>query len=64
MTSEEKARENWKAMYRLFGKKSKEEMEAYQEYIAISQGASKSKIKPRTVKTVSKVAQTLTLSLF
>jgi len=34
----EKARQNWIAAYRLFGKNQPEELTAYQEYISVSQG--------------------------
>ena len=49
MTQEEKARENWKELYRQHGKGSTEEMTAYQEYVRITQGIKPPK-KIRTIR--------------
>lgn len=49
MTQEERARENWKELYRQHGKGSSEEMAAYQEYVRITQGI-KPPSKIRTIR--------------
>lgn len=48
MTKEEKARENWRELYRKHGK-GPEEMAAYQEYVRITQGI-KPPSKIRTIR--------------
>jgi hypothetical protein len=53
MSRESQARENWKAMLNMYGKKSKEELAAYHEYIRIRQGGGK-KEKRAIVRTVPK----------
>lgn len=61
MTALEKARQNWKQLYRTFGK-GKAELAAYQEYIAISQGR---KLPKHTrVKSVYKQEAAHTAKLF
>ncbi|MCE5212626.1 MAG: hypothetical protein LLG40_13870 [Deltaproteobacteria bacterium] len=63
MSAEFKARENWKAALLMFGKGSREELDAYRNYISISNGQEK-KQRTRRPQTVRKAAQIVTLSLF
>ena len=63
MTTESKARDNWKAMLEMYGKGSKEELDAYKYYISISNGQKK-KQRTRRPQTIKKAAQIVTLSLF
>jgi hypothetical protein len=63
MTIESKARDNWKAAIDMFGKGSKEELDAYRHYISISNGQEK-KQRTRRPQTVRKAAQIVNLSLF
>ena len=63
MTAEERARENWKTDYKLFGKGSTQELISYAHYISISNGQEK-KQRTRRPRTVQKAAQIVTLSLF
>jgi hypothetical protein len=45
MSAESKAKQNWIDLYKMFGKGSPEEIAAYKEYIKISQGEGRSKIR-------------------
>ncbi|MFA5261278.1 MAG: hypothetical protein WC450_08635 [Candidatus Omnitrophota bacterium] len=55
MTKETEAREHWKNMLRMFGKKSKEELAAYKAYIKIRTGqGSKAPRQRRTLQMVPK----------